>query len=70
MSHRSSRGAQRAAREVEQLADSIPQLAWMTDVTGYINWYNQRWYDFTGTALEEMKGWGWQRVHHPDYVDG
>ena len=60
---------ERAAREVEQLADSIPQLAWMTDETGYINWYNQRWYDFTGTNLEDMKGWGWQKVHHPDYVD-
>ena len=63
-------GAERAAREVEQLADSIPQLAWMTDATGYINWYNQRWYEYTGTTLEEMKGWGWQKVHDPRYVEG
>ena len=45
------------------MAESIPQLAWMTDADGYIFWYNQRWYDFTGTSFEEMKGWGWQRVH-------
>ena len=61
-------GAERAAREVEQLADSIPQLAWMADATGYIYWYNQRWYEYTGTTLEEMKGWGWQKVHDPQYV--
>ena len=51
------------------LADSIPQLAWMTDADGWIFWYNQRWYDYTGTTLEEMQGWGWRSVHHPDEVE-
>lgn len=55
--------------EFEVIVNNIPQLAWKTDETGYINWYNQRWYDYTGTTLEEMKGWGWQKVHHPDHVD-
>jgi PAS domain S-box-containing protein len=50
------------------LADAIPQLAWMTDASGWIYWYNQRWFDYTGTTLEEMQGWGWQKVHHPDHV--
>lgn len=63
-------GAERTAREVEQVADSIPQLAWMTDATGYRNWYNRRWYAYTGTTLEEMQGWGWQRVHDPGLVEG
>ena len=47
------------------MAESISQLAWMTDADGYIFWYNQRWYDFTGTSFQEMKGWGWQSVHDP-----
>ena len=51
------------------LADNIPNLAWMADADGWIFWYNQQWYDYTGTTLEEMRGWGWQNVHHPDYVD-
>jgi PAS domain S-box-containing protein len=50
------------------LADHIAQLAWMAQPDGWIFWYNQRWYDFTGTNFEEMQGWGWQRVHHPDHV--
>lgn len=51
------------------LANSIPQLAWMADATGYIYWYNQRWYDYTGASLEEMEGWGWQKIHRPGLVD-
>src|SRR6266480_2477328 len=55
-------------QQFRTLANSIPQLAWMADVEGYIFWYNDRWYDYTGTTLEEMQGWGWQKVHHPDEV--
>ncbi|RPH34596.1 PAS domain S-box protein, partial [bacterium] len=51
------------------LADSIPQLAWMTDATGWIFWYNKRWFDYTGTTLEDMEGWGWQKVHHPEHLE-
>ncbi len=47
------------------LADSIPQLAWMADESGWIFWYNRRWYEYTGTTSTEMEGWGWQRVHDP-----
>lgn len=50
------------------LADNISQFAWMADVNGSIFWYNKRWYDYTGTTFEEMKGWGWTKIHHPDHV--
>src|SRR5579883_516748 len=63
------RRAEERIRESEemfrQLAESIPQLAWMADPDGYIFWYNQRWYDYTGTTFEEMKGSGWETVHDP-----
>lgn len=63
------RRAEERIRESEelfrQMAESIPQLAWMTDAEGYIFWYNQRWYDYTGTTLEDMKGWGWSAIHDP-----
>jgi PAS domain S-box-containing protein len=65
--------AEQARLESEErfrmLADNIAQLAWMADETGYIFWYNQRWFDYTGTALDEMQGWGWQAVHAPEHVD-
>ena len=62
-----------ALRENEErfrtLADNISQFTWMTDETGYIFWYNKRWYDYTGTTFDEMQGWGWKTVHHPDHID-
>lgn len=67
--HRATRSEATAReRQFRTLANSISQLAWMADGEGYIFWYNDRWYDYTGTTLEEMKGWGWQKVHHPDEV--
>jgi diguanylate cyclase (GGDEF)-like protein/PAS domain S-box-containing protein len=50
------------------LANNIPQLAWMADKTGWMFWYNDRWFDYTGTTLEDVVGWGWKKVHHPDHV--
>jgi PAS domain S-box-containing protein len=47
------------------LSNSIPQLAWMARPDGYIFWYNERWFDYTGTTFEQMSGWGWQSVHDP-----
>ena len=52
-----------------ELADNISQFARTADQNGWIYWYNKRWHDYTGSTLEEMEGWGWQKVHHPDHVD-
>ncbi len=49
-------------------ANSIQNLAWIANGDGWIYWYNQQWYDYTGTTLEEMEGWGWEKVHHPDHI--
>ncbi len=65
--------AEAAIHESEEklrlLADTIPQLAWMANPDGEIFWYNRRWYEYTGTTAEEMRGWGWQSVHAPDRLD-
>ncbi len=50
-------------------ANCIQNLAWIANCDGWIYWYNQQWYDYTGTTFEEMEGWGWQKVHHPDQVE-
>ncbi len=53
-------------RQFVTLAESIPQLCWMAKPDGEIFWYNQRWFDYTGTTLESMAGWGWTSVHDPE----
>lgn len=56
-------------QRLKQLANNIPHLAWMANADGWIHWYNDRWYDYTGTTHEQMEGWGWQQVHHPDTLE-
>lgn len=50
------------------MANSMSQLAWIAKPDGFIFWYNQRWYDYTGTTPEQMEGWGWQSVHDPEVL--
>jgi PAS domain S-box-containing protein len=61
------KSAEDTLRESEEvlraLANSIPQLAWMAQADGNIVWYNERWYEYTGTTAEQMSGWGWQSTH-------
>jgi PAS domain S-box-containing protein len=68
-----SRHAEAALRESEAqfraIADNIPQMAWMARPDGSRYWFNQRWYDYTGTAPGQIDGVGWRQVHHPDHLD-
>jgi PAS domain S-box-containing protein len=59
-------GTYRAAQQFRALADAIPVIAWTADATGAIEWYNHRWYEYTGQTPDEALGWGWQATHHPD----
>ena len=49
--------------------DQMPQLGWTARPDGYIDYYNRGWYEYTGSTLEEMSGWGWQSVHDPAMLD-
>lgn len=51
------------------LANHIAQMTWTNLPNGDMNYYNQRWYDYTGLTFEETKGWGWRAVVHPDDIE-
>jgi PAS domain S-box-containing protein len=48
------------------LTESLPQIVWTSRPDGLIDYYNQRWFDYTGMTLEQTQGWGWAPVLHPD----
>lgn len=52
-----------------KLVDNLPELAWWARADGHIDFYNKRWYDYTGTTFEQMQGWGWAKVHDPSMID-
>lgn len=63
-----TRELQESEAQFRSLADCIPQLAWMANADGSIFWYNQRWYDFTGLSHDDLKGFGWKELHHPEHA--
>jgi PAS domain S-box-containing protein len=65
---RDEEAIRRSEEDLRSLASSIHQLAWMATPDGHIFWYNQRWYEYTGTTFEQMEGWGWQSVHDPAFL--
>ena len=48
------------------LLEAIAQMTWTNTPAGDVNFYNQRWYDYTGLDFEQTKAWGWKAVVHPD----
>jgi PAS domain S-box-containing protein len=56
---------QEREEQFRTLANSVPQLVWMANSDGWIVWYNDRWYQYTGTTPAEMEDDGWLRVHDP-----
>ncbi|MDQ1590433.1 MAG: hypothetical protein QOG71_1060 [Pyrinomonadaceae bacterium] len=48
------------------LAEAIPEIIWTAQPDGGVDYFNQRWYEFTGQRPDEPHGWGWQSVLHPD----
>ncbi|MBW0145498.1 PAS domain-containing protein [Sphingomicrobium clamense] len=53
-------------RRFEMLADAIPQMAWSTDGNGIPDYFNARWYEFTGTQGDEHFKESWVELLHPD----
>lgn len=61
---------EQALRESEEryrfLSEAIPQIIWICDANGECEYLNQRWYEFTGQAVEQGIGSGWLEVVHPE----
>ncbi len=60
----------RRTTDVRLLADAMPQIVWTARPDGRLDYYNQRWFDYTGMTFEQTKDWGWKPVVHPDDLDG
>ena len=56
------------ARLFRTMANTIAQLAWIADRDGNVIWFNDRWYDYTGTSPEQMRNQGWRTFYHPDHA--
>jgi hypothetical protein len=51
------------------IIEAMPQMVWSTRPDGYHEYYNRRWYDFTGVPVGSTDGEGWENVVHPQDQD-
>ncbi len=49
-----------------ELADSMPDIVWAARPDGYVDYYNHRWYEFTGCKADSRGNESWDKVLHPD----
>jgi PAS domain S-box-containing protein len=58
-----NQSAERALTDqVRLIIDTIPTLAWRARPDGYVEFFNQRWQEYTSLSLDEAQGWGWTRA--------
>ena len=53
-------------RRFRSMADAIPHIAWTMDAGGALDYFNQRWYDYSGLDFQGTQGQGWRAAIHPD----
>lgn len=62
--------AERRLRESEArlraTVDAVPQIAWTARADGQHDYYNRRWYEYTGLSHDQTKAEDWTVVVHPD----
>jgi PAS domain-containing protein len=51
---------------LRRLIGAIPQIVWTNNADGTTNYFNSRWYEYTGLNYEQSARPSWQAVIHPD----
>lgn len=60
--------AEASERSLQTFIDNLPELAWTARPDGHVDYFNKRWFEYTGTTLAEMQGSGWERLHDPELL--
>ncbi|WP_020471803.1 PAS domain S-box protein [Zavarzinella formosa] len=63
--HRAQRQLQESEDRFRTLAEAMPQIVWTARPDGYLEYFNARWYEFTGLTPEESIGSDWKYPLHP-----
>lgn len=63
---RRTRDLAESEHRFRSMMETLPQIAWTNTVDLEVNFFNQRWHDYTGLDLHQSQQSGWQIVVHPD----
>ncbi|GAA0736644.1 PAS domain-containing protein [Sphingomonas japonica] len=57
---------QESEEKFRAIANSIDPMVWSTRPDGFHDYYNDRWYEFTGVPHGSTDGAGWNGMFHPE----
>ncbi len=57
---------QRSEKELQEVIETIPAMAWSAATDGAAEFFNRRWLDYAGLSADQVHGWGWTSAVHPD----
>lgn len=66
---RSERALRASEAKFAAIANSIDQMIWSTRPDGFHDYYNDRWYEFTGVPYGSTDGEAWNGMFHPEDQD-
>src|SRR6202035_2539958 len=57
---------QRSERQLQEVIETIPVMAWSAAADGAAVFFNRRWLDYAGLSLDQAQGSGWTSAVHPN----
>jgi PAS domain S-box-containing protein len=62
-------GHEYESRHYPGIVDFIPALIHTARPDGHLDYFNQRWLEYVGLAMEDLLGWKWTAAIHPEDVE-
>ena len=56
----------RSERELREVIETIPAMAWSATADGTAEFFNARWLTYAGLTADQARGWRWTVAVHPD----
>jgi signal transduction histidine kinase len=63
---RAKKQSELSYRRFEKLANTLPQVVWTADPDGELDYFNDRWFSYSGLTYEQSVNGGWISTIHPD----
>lgn len=67
--HKREKELAESEHRLHAIANSVDNMIWSTQPDGFHDYYNDRWYEFTGVPRGSTDGEEWNGVFHPDDQD-
>ncbi|HEU5101375.1 MAG TPA: CHASE3 domain-containing protein [Roseiflexaceae bacterium] len=54
------------AQRYRDLSDAMPLVVWTARPDGAVDYFNRRWFEYTGSTEDQALNWSWTDMLHPD----